>query len=285
MITKKESIPQRTKLGLYGQDVLYEQFNDIRFYVEDTDQEQLYFVIIRKLFPKIRLSKIFPLGGKKEVISKAQACNAKKGCIFILDKDFDDILRKKTILPNLFYLRQYSIENYLLEQGAICDFIVEEKPRLKKVVINSNFDIDAFINERVQELIELFTLFLVAQDIGYINCKLPPERFVKNSNKYEVDPVSVDAYRVILKEQFSDERQFDEMRYLYKKKAFKASNISVHRRHICGKYLCFMTKNKLCSKFHLKSISNDSFCYRLAKNCHFGALGYLQKSIRRFLEN
>lgn len=285
MITKRESIPQRTKRGMAGQDVFYAQFNDVRFYVEDTEQEQFYYEILRKLFPNMRLTKIFPLGGKEEVISKARICTSDRCRVFLVDKDFDDILRKKVSLPNLFYLKQYSIENYLLEHEAVHSVIVEEQPRLKISEIRGRFLVENFINERVQELVDLFTLFLVAQVILYKNCSFPPERFVEAGNKYKIDQGKVDVYRKELIRQFLIKQKFDDMVGTFTKKAFRSKNPSMKRRHISGKYLCYLTKNKLCSEFHLKSLTNESFCYRLAKNGKFSSLGYLQKAILRFMQN
>lgn len=282
MITKKESMPRRTKRGMAGQAVIYAQFNDISFYVEDIGAEQIYYEILRKLFPNIRLAKIFPLGGKEEVIRAARSYNSDRLRVFLVDKDFDDILKTKVSLPNLFYLKQYSIENYLLEHEAVYAIIVEERPRLKRAYILGHFAIEKFLNERVEELLDLFTLFLVAQVVRYKNCGLAPERFVKKSIKYEFDLRLVDDYRKKLMSQFSSKQEFDTMVETFKQRAFHSKKASMKRRHICGKYLCYVAKHKLCSEFHFKSPSNDSFCFRLAKNGNFRSLGYLQKAIQRY---
>lgn len=285
MITKDESIPKRTKTGMAGQDVFYAQFNDVSFYVEDEEQEQLYYEILHKLFPNIRLNKIFPLGGKKEVINKARSSTSDRRRVFLVDKDFDDILRTKVFLPNLFYLKQYSIENYLLERDAIYAIIVEERPRLKKPEILRRVAVEEFLNERVEDLIELFTLFLVAQVIRYKNCHLPPERFANTSIKYKIDRQLVSDYRKELMNQFSTEQEFDAKVKTMIKKAFRSTKASMKRRHICGKYLCYGVKHKVCSEFRIKSLSNDSFYFRLAKNANFQSLRYLQKAIQMYTQN
>lgn len=60
-------LPTLTESFLKGQDILYKQFNNIEFYIEDTEQENLYFQILKKMFPDIKFEKIFPLNGKKNV--------------------------------------------------------------------------------------------------------------------------------------------------------------------------------------------------------------------------
>ena len=60
--------PELSDSFLLGQDILYSQFNDINFYVEDTDQEHFYFNILSKLFPNVSFEKIFPLNGKDNVV-------------------------------------------------------------------------------------------------------------------------------------------------------------------------------------------------------------------------
>lgn len=70
MITIEQSIPTKSDAFLKGIDIFYTQFNDVNFYIEDEDQENFYHSILKKLFPEIRLDKIFPLRGKDNVLEK-----------------------------------------------------------------------------------------------------------------------------------------------------------------------------------------------------------------------
>ena len=54
-------LPTLSESFLRGQNVLYKQFNDIEFYIEDTEQENLYYHILKIIFPQIKFEKIFPL--------------------------------------------------------------------------------------------------------------------------------------------------------------------------------------------------------------------------------
>jgi hypothetical protein len=284
MISTNESMPRRIGIGLSGLSVLYSQFNEISFFVEDAEQEQLYFAIFSKLFPGIRLSKIFPLGGKPAVMRKAKAYSHKKKAVFIVDKDFDDVRNIQENLPNLFYLKQYSIENYLLEQAAIDGFVVEERPRMKAKTVRQRFTLKPFILGKVNELVDLFTLFMVAQEIGYVNCKLPPERFAASACKSNVDMLKINAYRLELENQFTNPAEYSSLLISLGNRAF-GSSTNRNMRHICGKYLCFFTKNRICAEFRLKFPDNDSFCFRLAKGCQFKSLAFLQNAVNRYVNS
>jgi hypothetical protein len=84
--------PELTDSFLSGQDILYTQFNDIEFFVEDTEQEHFYFNILKKLFPDLKFEKIFPLNGKKNVSDAAILNIGNNKKVYIVDLDFDHIL-------------------------------------------------------------------------------------------------------------------------------------------------------------------------------------------------
>ena len=113
MLTPEESFPSFSVGYRDAQSVFYEQFNDVDFFVEDEEQENFYYSILNKLFPGVQIEKITPLRGKPHVIQHAKNNHAKRKSVYIVDKDFDDLLGKIYKQPNLFYLDKYSIENNL----------------------------------------------------------------------------------------------------------------------------------------------------------------------------
>ncbi len=102
-----EIIPMKTDNWLFAEDIFHYQFNEVLFYVEDYKQEEMYFCILKKLFKEIKFENIFPLNGKENVINNCKDNVNIKNKIYIVDKDFDDILEKIEIIPNLFYLDKY----------------------------------------------------------------------------------------------------------------------------------------------------------------------------------
>src|SRR5688572_10690170 len=132
MITPEESIPSRSSAGLAARDIFYEQFNTVHFYVEDEHEENLYLEILTRLFPTVRITQIFPLRGKQNVLAHAQdPVNAPRAgkSVYILDKDFDDLLGHIVKQENIFYLDRYSIENFLCEEDAVVQIALEAQPK------------------------------------------------------------------------------------------------------------------------------------------------------------
>ena len=123
-----------------GLDVLYSQFNDINIYVEDEGKENFYHLLFKRLLPGIKLTKLFPLGGKTNVLSEARVhCRSKKK-FYLVDLDFDDVLGKQLHYQNLIYLNRYSIENYLFNKDAIYEQIREKTPSIRDADIQSRFN-------------------------------------------------------------------------------------------------------------------------------------------------
>ena len=51
-------LPARSPAGMAALDVFYSDFNDVNFYVEDDEQENLYEAILRKLFSRLKIVRI-----------------------------------------------------------------------------------------------------------------------------------------------------------------------------------------------------------------------------------
>ncbi|HXD92843.1 MAG TPA: DUF4435 domain-containing protein, partial [Bacteroidia bacterium] len=155
--------PELTDSFQLGRDVLYGQFNDVNFYVEDTKQEHFYHNVLKKLFPDVKIEKIFPLNGKTNVINDAKLNITNKKKVYIVDLDFDHILKKTENLNNVFYLKKYSIENYLPTKSAIYELIRVKEPKLKNQEIDALFCFDTLLNLAVNCLKELASIFAIIQ--------------------------------------------------------------------------------------------------------------------------
>ncbi|MBO1361504.1 DUF4435 domain-containing protein [Acetobacter sacchari] len=134
MDNHESAFPQRSAGGLAAADIFYRNYNNFNFYVEDQDKENLYYEILRKIFPSLRFDKIFPLGGKSNIIVHARdSANASlPNRVYIVDKDFDDLLHKKETISNVFYLNKFCIENFLIQESALIEVIVESCPTEKR---------------------------------------------------------------------------------------------------------------------------------------------------------
>lgn len=278
--------PELTESFLSGQDVLYQQFNDVNFYVEDVDQEHFYFNILSKLFTNLKFEKIFPLGGKKDVIDAAKESEIDTTKVYIVDLDFDEILGAKENLENLFYLDRYCIENHLLDRNAVFELIREKNPSLKNIQIASNFDFDRVINETIQSLTELATMFVLVKkfnlNTGFygivpardFNFKLKPPFY--NRSFVRDYCISVENSLKTVKRSYSLTAQAKKL-----KKFFNSKDNAV--KNIPGKYLLTVLKYRLESETLTNQVSLSSFTYKLSKETtELRELEYLQNAIAAF---
>lgn len=283
-------IPSRSSDGLAALDVFYNVFNEVNFYVEDTDQENLYEEIFRTIFPSVKFQKIFPLGGKAAVLAHAtdpvnNTLLTKR--IYILDKDFDDLLGTMLNMGNVFYLDRYCIENHLLDGTAIVNFLIEEYPKKKRSEINKKLNINHKINEVYESLRPLFILFYCVQflRLDIKNCKSKPEKFCVTKKLWEVNQSAIEDYlnRVVtlacqnnvspeLTNPFDDER-------------FSHLTSTNHHSLVSGKFILAMIFHYIKSHYSLGSTTLDSFTYRLAKNSNLESLNSLAVNVLKIIKN
>lgn len=289
MLTIDESIPQKSDAYRVAEDIFYSQFNDISFFVEDIEQENFYFITLRKLFPNLKLEKIFPLNGKDNVLAQSAKNLHDKTKVFIVDLDFDEILNKKHNNANLFYLQKYSIENYLIEENSIVDYIISERPKLRKHQINADFNIEESISNIGNALRDIIYLHIVVQSKcpTLKNISLNHERFfIFNSGNFNLRKDQLEIYINNI------ERELEEVDKRVRlasqlKKAMRLIKLDTHEdflKYIPGKYLIRMLKQVIESSFSIASRNADSFCYRLSEKCEFNTLNHLKIEVEDFIK-
>jgi hypothetical protein len=288
MISLQESIPSWSPDALAAQDIFYSAFNDVNFYVEDKDQENLYLLILKRLFPKIRITQIFPLGGKKNVIAHANdpenQLNTHRA-IYLVDKDFDDLLGHLIHKDNLFYLPKYCIENFLLEEDGIIEFAVEVQPKKTRDDHAKKLAYSSFKETSIDKLELLFRLFFVVQrlNLGLKNCDHPPERFSIKNHPAKIDGSLINKYQVEVKNAamqtglLQTENDFDSL----VSKAFPKE--SAPDTNISGKFLMALTMHHIKQKLKCANFDLDSLTYRLARHSKLLDLTPLAVGISNYL--
>lgn len=274
--------PVLTDSFLAGQDILYTQFNDVSFYVEDTEQEHLYFNILKRLFNDVQFEKIFPLNGKPNLKNHARNNLEDKTKIYIADIDFEDILGIREELDNIFYLNKYSIENFLIEKGGFFEIIREKTPKLKDSDIELLFDLDKSLRQFTPILSELSCTFIVIQKFS-----LRKEYFGLNPTR----DLDLDATPAVIRNRFLPEF-FEETETLLKaidgrfslkskclsfKKHFNSINDAL--QNIPGKYILKIIKHQLERARLINQISLETLTYKLSKECNLDSLDYLRGEI------
>lgn len=286
MITIESSIPRKSEKYLKAIDIFYTQFNDINFYFEDSGKENYYLKILQKLYPEKKITKVFGLSGKKSIIDECRKNVNSKNQIYVLDKDFDDILERKIDLANLFYLERYSIENFLLEEDAFIEFIIEQKPTLRKTAIERNFKIKNSLKDISLILKELTSYYILAQKnkLEIKSCKISPERFCKSERRFVIDGDKVIAYKEQVKIALKNkDKRLTIKGQLKKLKIQPRAILDFIITHCPGKYLLYFLKEKIQHVFGLISVNMDSFIFRLIKNSQLTSLNSLKESINAFI--
>ncbi|WP_457329752.1 DUF4435 domain-containing protein [Rhizobacter sp. P5_C2] len=283
-------VPTRSVEGLAALDVMYAEFNDVNFYVEDEDQENLYLTVIRKMLPDSRISKIFPLGGKKQVLDHAgDPVNAPSGkrSIYILDKDFDDLLGQMVFFDNVFYLDRYCIENYLIEESAVIDIVIESYPKLKPEEVEAQLQFKKFFSDSLGNLARLFYLFYLVQrhGLGIRNCKCAVEEFAGANCRWKILEEKISDYeekvcRIAIERKMfaSTDDMNDWIKGGFDPGVFADENIS-------GKFLLALVHNYIAHHFSVKGLTHESFAYRLARNGTLRSLAKFAQEIRTYLVN
>jgi hypothetical protein len=289
MITVEESMPVKNDNYRAGEDIFYVQFNDISFYIEDEDQENFFFCILKNLFPTIHIEKIFPLNGKENVVRESLLNTDNKEKVYIVDKDFDDILDKIVENPNLFYLERYSIENHLLEKDTLVEYIIGEKPKLNRNEIEASLDIEATLFNISKSLKNLVRLHLIVQNTcsHLKNISLNHERFLNfNNGQFDEKEPQIASYESDIDRELKliDGRYSINSQRNKSKRLISLETLDLCIKHMPGKYLLKMLKQIIESDYGLVSRNMDSFCYRIATNCSFNSLENLRTEINDFVE-
>lgn len=272
MTAAGSDLPTRSANGMAALDIFYSEFNEVNFYVEDEEQENLYEEILRKLFTRLTITRIFPLGGKEAVLKHATSSSnntIKRFRAYIVDRDFDHLLGQLFRHPNVFYLDRFCIESHLLEPRAIVELVIENHPKRKRADIAEMLSVDAKLPSFYGGLRPLFLLFFCAQrlDLGVKNCSSPPEAFCKPDRLWEVEDAAVARYEDKLKSaakaKLLSPPLVDPKSDVRLSRAARASDHTL----VSGKFVAAMLFHYVKSKYSLGSMTFESFVYRLAKNC------------------
>jgi len=277
-------IPTRSADGLAALDVFYQEFNDINFYVEDEDQENLYEIILKKLFPTTKIARIFPLGGKCAVLNHALSDSNLQITAYrayLVDKDFDDLLGTQLHHPNVFYLDRFCIENFLTEERAALEVVIENHPKKRRDELSAHLKLDEVIDGCYTSLRPLFALFFGVQHlkVPMKNCSIAPEAFCDPRRLWELKPDVLEAYRQELVAQSQaagiEPPINDPLADPRLRPAVEAPTHVV----VSGKYVAAQLFHFIKSNYSLGSMTFDSFIYRLAKNCALDSLNGLGQRI------
>lgn len=125
-----DDIPAYSEAGIDVLDAFYQDYVAAIFFFEDEHHESVYERVLLRLIPRLRSFQVICLGGKSKIIAKAKETRPKGAkWLFVVDKDFDDLLGSVFVHKDVYYLRAFSLENYLVDLSGIISLAVEMNPR------------------------------------------------------------------------------------------------------------------------------------------------------------
>lgn len=277
----KAGFPEASISFKRGLDILYSQFNDIDIYVEDAGKEYMYYQLFKFLLPGIKLAKIFSLGGKDNVVLEAQANSSNKNKVYLVDLDFDNILAKKQTIRNLIYLERYSIENYLVDEGAIKEQIREKKPSMTDAVIERLFIYKAEVSKIAEYLITpaLAAILVQRYDLRIAYPSIEPYEYItyKSTKSYSAT-MSLFLTQVETALKAKDGR----FTLAAKIRAEKYNTRGIRRVDVIpGKWILTLLKEVLRREHLVSQKSDESFAYALAKDIDKSNLRFIVREIER----
>lgn len=279
------------KYGDGGKDSLplfYRRFNDIDFYVEDEGNEYFYKELLSKLLDEtINVTRVFAIGGKQEIYNKYDNyinSNEEVIKVFILDGDFDVLLNTKKEDEHLYYLDEYCIENYLLEEEAICIIIKEEEPENALQNYKNTLNLNEWLSKNIEDLTPLYACYFYIQkympDIRNTGQGVTP--FFCNQKK-AIDNDKIKEYIKQVGEDHAEEYS-DYKRELDSIIESFGQTWQERKKFIDGKQLIFLLRF-LIRPYIGRNINDKSLKYRILKYSRLEGLNDLKERVNNILEN
>lgn len=152
----------------HNKPLFYHEYNDIDIYIEDTEKiiKKVYIEILTKaLNKKYKISNVFPLGGRAEVLTECEndQSDRERDRIYIIDGDLHLITEENNFnLKRLLVLDKYCIENYLIDENSIIEFLYEEDETKSREKLRIEFNMNDWIQKN-KLLVELFIVYALSK--------------------------------------------------------------------------------------------------------------------------
>lgn len=268
-------IPERSSAGNSAKSVLFEEFNDIDIYIEDTAHGyvKLFTEIFSRFFDgEYRVSNVFPLGGRDAVINECRSWQGKfsRPSLYVIDGDMYLITeRGEEELDGLFVLPMYCIENLLIDESAFLEILNEEEAVKLKEQLASEFDFSSWLEQNGRLLTDLFIEYAICFDIcPTVKTVSYPISSLVSSNKGNLDETKVDQRITDLRNQIIEncgEDLYQSKREYYQGRSQEVADFVL--RYVSGKdYLMplLLTRSRSIVK---TKVPNLNLKLRLAMKC------------------
>ncbi|NIJ67652.1 DUF4435 domain-containing protein [Xanthomonas sp. 60] len=215
MSTHDYGFPTRNVAARYAEAIFHRNYNDVDVYIEDTADgyRKIFSTMLGRALSDQRVSidRVFPLGGRSEVIAAAnkEASAGSADSIFIVDGDLYLLTGEEPPPDNVCVLPVYCIENFLIDEPAILQIMFEESPELSLEEIQDLYGYVNWRNESTSGLALLFHWFAVSHLLqsGLPTVSRAYKSVCKNqAGDVDYDKVNSIAYEIegALRQRFGD---------------------------------------------------------------------------------
>ncbi|MGO4813349.1 DUF4435 domain-containing protein [Cupriavidus sp. 2MCAB6] len=182
-------IPERSSAAKIATSVLYEDFNDVDIYIEDTalGYEKIFNILLTRLLAdQVTITKIFPLGSRQEVIKRAHESESRgRREVYLVDGDLYLMTGEFEVLPkNVVPLHVYCIENFLVDSHSIVNCMDDEDPEQSYDVLREKLAYEKWKEASLDALRSLFIIYAAAHALrsGIPTTSRKKEDFVANGS-------------------------------------------------------------------------------------------------------
>lgn len=180
--------PIRSAEAEYAKSYLYDDFNDIDFFIEDTDitTKKIFLKLLQRAFSdEMKIAQIFSLGGRDKVIEKYNNRDTSRKQLYIIDGDLYLMYEDLPFQKGLITLEKYSIENYLFDKKAICELLYDEcNSECDFDDLCTRFSLDNWLKQQQKMLIRLFTEYAIEKknQLGFQTVKYSVTRLLDSGH-------------------------------------------------------------------------------------------------------
>ncbi|MFS2014824.1 DUF4435 domain-containing protein [Azospirillum sp. CT11-132] len=271
---------------------LYQAYNDIDIYVEDTSTRALYENLFRRMLDgRARLARVHQVGTRASVLLKCATDQAPSSQpkIYIIDGDMDHFTgRKLASLRYLYRLGTYCSENLLICKDALEEIAFDCACNLERGTVRAQLNLEQTFSNIEKDLLPLFILYAIVhkknlgiETISYSVFMLMKSPREKVLCRHKIYARMRDLTRRIVKEIGSDSFREEKSKILKLMTGWKGRPLN----YMSGKdYILPLLFEHLKSKVRLND-TKDQIKPRLARHCRLDADMNLQKALFRELES
>lgn len=260
--------------------------NDIDIYTEDENKDKPFY---KKLFIRllkdsgINIHDVYPLGSSDDVIEACQKDNdVTRKKIYIVDGDIYLMFNPKQVIPNLFVLDAYCMENLVIDEESVCNALCNFHEEKEYDEIKVLFQFDSLIQQHQDALITLFYYKALDQKYrGYFNLYSLSAYYDKNFN---LDLSKIELEQNLIKNNLISEGKITESEFereLSLLERMFPKNADSFLKIISGKdYLIHMISCHAKKTLnHKTGHSKEAWKYNFAQFCKLDRLQNLKTAI------